>query len=145
MAIVNLLDYKEDIKNFILSTFDKFSEEQYRPYVMGIYSCPWSGWVSLHFNITKDAPMDSCVDFEFVEYGFISFEEWEENTMIFGDSEWQDANGKLLLRKWGDGDEILNKLFFDFLKLIVSEIKQIKILPFVFIQMLDSAYSELIK
>jgi len=143
--MVNLLDYKDDIKEFILSNFNKFTSEQYRPYVIGVYCCPTYGWISLNFNLAKDATMDSCPDFEFVEYSFISFEHWEKNAMKFGDSKWQDTNGKILTKKWGDGAEILNEFFFDFLKSIVSELKQIRILPFTFIQMLDSTYSELIK
>jgi hypothetical protein len=142
--MVKLLDYKDKIKEFILSTFNKFTSEQFRPYVIGVYCCPWSGWISMNFNITKDASLDSCPDFEFVEYDLIDFEDWE-NTYGHGDSKWRGINGEVLTLKWDAGDEVLNELFFHFLKSIVLELKESTALPLTLIQMLDSKYYELIK
>ncbi len=126
-----------EIENSIL----KFIEENGIPKTLGIYCCPWSGWLTTNFNLSEDE--QNCPDFEFADFNFIELPELEE--------EYQNDNPVF---KIGDnlinldiealGDEAINEFIFNSLKPIATKIKENKRLEVV-LQMLDSQYVEMIQ
>lgn len=141
--MVDLNKKTKDIKEFFNSSINRFQEENRRPSAIGVYCCPWSGWITINFNITKKIvdTENNCPDFEFVEFGFMELAEWK--------SEYETDNPKyklddLTIQHNHDlGDENLNELIFDYLKPIVVELKNNYDSDFL-LQMLDSGRVEVI-
>lgn len=141
--MVELKNDSDKIKQFIIAGLEKFTKDVSTPTAMGVYCCPWSGWISLNFNITHSFKQEdySCPDFEFVEFDLMNFDNWQEEYESF-ESIWIDDNSKTYHGHLGDGDEALNAFFFPFLKnLIVNLNKEIK-LPSTILQFLDSNFHE---
>lgn len=144
--MIKLTDFSDKIINETRLIISKYLSEHKELNSVGIYSCPWSGWISLCFNKNKtiEDTGNNCPDFEFVEYGIIQIPEWEEeynsekieikknNSKIF----------KLDLEK--EGDDAFNKIFFDYLKKIAKEELHLEYKGKILIQMLDSKYWEVV-
>lgn len=141
--MVNLKEDSENINQFIISGFERFSNEVQRPTMMGVYCCPWSGWITLNFNITYNLneAFYSCPDFEFVEYEIIEFKHWEEECESMAGI-WSDNKLETYQFNINDGDEGINKFFFFYLKNLIINLNQQYKLPAVLIQMLDSKFCE---
>lgn len=139
-----MLELKNDINNiqqFIIAGLEKFTSEVNGPSVMGVYCCPWSGWISLNFNISRSLNGEdyNCLDFEFVEFDIIEFNNWQEEYDSF-EGVWVDENSKIYNFNLDDGDEGLNGFFYRFLKdLLINLNKEYK-LPSTVLQFLDSKF-----
>jgi len=146
IQMIKINDYSVKIKNEINSIITKYLSEHKEINSVGIYSCPWSGWISLCFNKNKtiNDSGSNCPDFEFVEYGMIQIPEWEKEY----NSEKIEIKENALktfrpdLEK--EGDDAFNKIFFDYLKKIAKEELTLKYKDKILIQMLDSKYLEII-
>ncbi|MBP6387261.1 MAG: hypothetical protein KA327_11635 [Pseudarcicella sp.] len=129
------------INSEIEKSIQKFVEENGIPKTLGIYCCPWAGWLTTNFNLSKDE--QNCPDFEFVEFDLIELPEIEEEHQnekpIF-------KIGEILttLNTNDFGDEAINEFIFNSLKSSAIKINEIKNIEVV-VQMLDSQYAEKIK
>ncbi len=135
--------YNDKIEKFILECIQNFKAQHGDPNSIGIYCCPWSGWLTTNFNITKslEETKNNCPDFEFAEFDVLSFKEWQDE--YERDNPEYQINNKILIPDTYEGDEGLNKIFFSYLLPILTNIKQktsIKIL----VQFLDSNYYNII-
>ena len=146
--IIQLDKYTKSIKEFIVKVICDFEKKYGAPQSIGIYSCPWSGWISMNFNLTKqlEEVYYNCPDFEFVEYDLIDFSEWSEKYEMSIDSSLiiQFDNEIHSINPETQGDETLNQIFFQYLKRVVRGIdfnKNYKIV----LQMLDSNCVETIE
>jgi len=137
--MVDLKEDSEDIKEFIKAGLDKFSKEVQKPVMIGVYCCPWSGWISLNFNINYrlDETFYSCPDFEFVEYDMLEFKHWEEEYESW-EGIWTDSNLKIYYGHGNDGDEGLNRFVFSYLKEVIINLNEKYKLPPTLLQFLDS-------
>ncbi|RYX82638.1 hypothetical protein EON73_04205 [bacterium] len=135
--MVILDDYLSQIDNFILTSIEKFTSENKPPSSIGIYCCPWAGWLTTNFNTSKtlEETENNCPDFEFVEFDFLELgkwqEEYEKDLPTFKISETVTNHNHNL------GDEKLNELVFKFLETIATKIK-LKFQQEILLQMLDS-------
>ncbi|MGC1630511.1 MAG: hypothetical protein WA749_00215, partial [Gelidibacter sp.] len=66
--MIDLNRNSEKIKEFVNSSIDRFQSENKKPNSIGIYCCPWSGWISINFNVNKKLSESdkNCPDFEYV-------------------------------------------------------------------------------
>lgn len=129
------------IKAFLNASILKFQSENNTPSSIGVYCCPWSGWISMHFNATKklDETKNNCLDFEFVEFDFMEIPEWK-NEYTTDNPEFK-LNGSIHTHDPDFGDEAFNQLIFDYLKPIVTELKE-SYHSEILLQMLDSNFVE---
>ena len=137
--MIDLDENKKGITEFINNSISRFQTEYGLPTSIGIYCCPWSGWITTNFNIkTKLTETENnCPDFDFVEYDYMEIPEWEDEY----ESENPEFKTSGLVKRVNHylGDEVFNKIIFDYLKPIVAEIKEQKDSIFL-IQMLDSNF-----
>ena len=137
--MIDLDENKKGITEFINNSISRFQTEYGLPTSIGIYCCPWSGWITTNFNIkTKLTETENnCPDFDFVEYDYMEIPEWEDEY----ESENPEFKTSGLVKRVNLdlGDEVFNKIIFDYLKPIVAEIKEQKDSIFL-IQMLDSNF-----
>ncbi|MCX2745830.1 hypothetical protein OO013_18250 [Mangrovivirga sp. M17] len=135
--MIDLNDNTAGIKEFVSTSIERFRSEKGNFNSIGIYCCPWSGWISINFNIEKTLTEtdNNCPDFEYVEFGLLDIPEWQD--------EYENDNPEF---KIGDtikihdhdlGDENFNSLIFDYLRPITVEIKDNYKSDFL-LQMLDS-------
>jgi hypothetical protein len=135
------------IKEFITKAIYNFEKQHGNPKSIGVYSCPWAGWITMNFNLTKKLEEAdwNCPDFEFVEYSFIDFREWNEKYEMSINSSLIIQFDKIhSINPETQGDETLNQIFFQYLKRVVRGIdfnKNYKIV----LQMLDSNCVETIE
>ena len=144
IPMITLKNFKPRIVAFIDAGLARFTSEHptENPTTIGIYSCPWSGWVSLCINVgdTDDTHKRNCPDFKFVGYAIVQLPEWEEE--YFSDAqEVQVSESHIVSPSADEGDEGYNKPFFDFLTEIAKEyFKDGRVrTTWVGVQMLDSA------
>ena len=140
--MINLEDYTVTIEEFVKTSIDKFLAEQDKINSIGVYCCPWSGWISMCFNVenTIENTHTNCPDFEFVEFDFLELVGWQEE--YESDSATFVFKTKKLLGHDG-GDEALNELVFGFLKPIVLKVKEDYSYEFL-LQFLDSKFVEVV-
>lgn len=139
--MTNLDPILERIDLEIENSIIKFIEENGNPKTIGIYCCPWAGWLTTNFNLTIDE--QNCPDFEFVEFDFIELPELEEeyqNDKV----EFKIGDNIITLDIEEKGDEAINELMFNSIKTIAIRLKENKNIEVV-LQMLDSQYEEKIK
>lgn len=141
--MVNFNDSSELIENFIQSSINKFILEEGTPSSVGVYCCPWAGWITTNFNInsTLEETENNCPDFEFVEYEIIDLENWEdeytqENPVFL-------MNGNKIFFQHESTDKF-NGLVFSFLLPIVKKIKDKNDMLFI-LQMLDSEFVQVVE
>ena len=137
--MVDLKGDSENIKQFIIAGLERFSKEVQKPVMIGIYCCPWSGWIMLNFNISYRLNEESyyCLEFEFVEYEMLELKHWEEEYQT-GEGIWTDDNLKVYRTNHDEGDEGLNKFFFNYLKELIANLNEKHKLPSTQLQFLDS-------
>ncbi len=79
--MIELDKYSNFIENFIQDSIGRFkSDNKGEPKSIGIYCCPWAGWLTTNFNIHKtlNETNNNCPDFEFVEFDFLELDGWQE-------------------------------------------------------------------
>jgi len=137
--MIILEDEQEKIIDFITDSIETFKIQKGKFNSIGIYCCPWAGWISTSFNIVKSIPDTSynCPDFEIVEFKLLELEKWSEEyeketpTYIF--------EGKTTVFNFDLGDEAINEVFFKFLSSTILNLKK-DIKVNVLLQMLDSKF-----
>lgn len=131
------------IENFVAHSLEKFNKEHGRPSSVGILCCPWSGWVTTHFNIEKTLAEShhNCQDFQFVEFDILSLTDWQSE--YENDVPQFEINGHLTQHNHSLGDEKLNELIYHHLKPLVKKMKDEHHLLFL-LQMLDSQFADVI-
>ena len=140
--MIDLDENKKGILEFITNSISRFQSEYGEPNSIGIYFCPWSGWITTNFNVkTKLIETENnCPDFDYLEYDFMEIPEWKneyetENPKF-------KSNGLVKNHNHDLGDENINEIIFDYLKPIVIGLQRndCKLL----LQMLDSNFAEVL-
>lgn len=135
--MIQLENETEKILQFIQNGITAFETTHGKAGSMGLYCCPWSGWLSLCFNKTRTIAetQQNCPDFEFVEFAMLDRSAWadeyESDNMSF---RFENAE---LVRDETFGDEQLNRFVFNYLETLLPEIQKTFAAP-VLLQMLDS-------
>ena len=137
--MIILEDEQGLITNFITDSIEDFRTQKGKFNSVGIYCCPWAGWISTSFNIVKSISDTSynCPDFEIVGFKFLELDRWSEEqekktpTYIF--------EGKTTVFNFDLGDEAINEVFFKFLSSTIVNLKN-DIQVDVLLQMLDSKF-----
>ena len=139
--MVILDNYQNQIENFILTSVDKFKSENGQPSSIGIYCCPWAGWVTTNFNLKKtiEETKNNCPDFEFVEFDFLELTKWQEEYET--ELPTYKISEIVIKHNHDSGDEKLNELFFDFFGPISINLKRL-IQAEILLRMLDSKYAK---
>lgn len=129
----------EEIKEFLKTSIERFESENGKPKTIGIYCCPWSGWISTNFNleITSEETGNNCPDFEIEEFDFLELNTWREEYETGTPTFKINEQVKII----DTANESINKLIFDFLKPIVIELKENYETEYL-LQMLDSRMVE---
>ena len=141
--MIELNNNTQEIKDFINSSIIRFLKENEKPNSIGIYCCPWSGWLTTNFNISRNISEteNNCPDFEFVEFDFLELSNWEDE--YESDNPEYKLDGTIIQHDHDSGDEGLNQLIFEYLKPIMIESKKKYDFDFL-LQMLGSNYVEVI-
>ncbi|MEM1120424.1 MAG: hypothetical protein AAGJ18_08225 [Bacteroidota bacterium] len=142
--MIHLDDYTSQIENFIQDSITNFQQKYQMPNSVGIYCCPWSGWLTIHFNVKKviSETQNNCPDFEFVEFAYLDLEDWQQE---YERSHPTFKIANTVIKYNHDlGVEPFNELIFGFLKPIINRLIKESNSTFL-IQMLDSRYVEVIK
>jgi hypothetical protein len=137
--MITLEDEKELIMNFIVNSIQEFKTQKGEFNSIGIYCCPWAGWITSSFNFQKSLSdtFNNCPDFDFVGFRFLELPKWEEE--YEGDAPTYQFKGNTITYNYELGDEVLNELFFIFLSTILLEVKS-KLKEDILLQMLDSKF-----
>jgi hypothetical protein len=141
--MIILANYTDIIIDFVNQSTEAFRLQNGDFNSVGIYCCPWSGWISINFNINQSIgdTENSCPDFEFVEFDILEVDEWqqeyESETPAF-----TIGNDVVELEAF-PANEVWNEIFFKFLLPIVVEISENNKKPML-LQMLDSEFHEVI-
>lgn len=135
--MIDIDRYRAPIKQFITTSILKFTSTHKEPTSIGIYCCPWAGWLTTNYNIEKtlEETQDNCPDFEFVAFDHMELHDWQDE--YENDFPVFIISGKNIEHNHDLGDEKLNELFFSFLEPIIIDLKLKFKTPF-FLQMLDS-------
>lgn len=137
--MIILEDEKLTLINFIVDSIEAFKTQKGNFNSIGIYCCPWSGWISISFNVDKSIEDASynCPDFDFVEFDLLEPNKWRQEyeseapTYKFGT--------KTVVFNWDLGDEVINEIVFEFLSTIIITLKN-TIKVDILLQMLDSKF-----
>ena len=123
--MIILEDYNVNIHKFISEAVEDFKTLHGNPDSIGIYCCPWAGWISINFNLTKSIQEahHNCPDFEFVEFAPLDLPEWQ-NEYESSDPNFRIGN-TLISFEEENADEELNINFFSYLLPIMKEKKNI--------------------
>lgn len=141
--MIDLNKNKQEIIDFLNSSIDRFLKNNEKPNSIGVYCCPWAGWITTNFNISKNIAEteNNCPDFEFVEFDFLELSKWEDEYET--DTPEYKLDGSIIQHDHNLRDESLNQLIFEYLKPIVIEFKMKHDFDFL-LQMLDSNKVEII-
>ena len=135
--MIVLHNYNDIICQFIVESVQKFEKLHGKPNSIGIYCCPWSGWLTTNFNLRISLPDtgENCPDFEFVEFDSLDFPQWQSEYES-DEAEYQLGNSIIKYTHEG-GDEELNEIFFSYLLPVMKEVKR-SIDQTILLQLLDS-------
>lgn len=128
------------IEKFIQVSIEKFkTDNKAVPKSIGVYCCPWAGWMTTNFNINKTLKEteNNCPDFEFVEFDFLELEGWQEEYET--ENPTYKTNGLLIHYQPGTGDEKLNEVIFKYMEPIIVKLRANNESDFL-LQMLDSNF-----
>lgn len=139
--MVQLENDLDPIRDFIQGAVDRFRNEHGTPTVVGIYCCPWAGWLSVNFNLDQQLNVtgSNCPDLQYVEYDLFEIPSWQEE--YESDEASFSLHGEITVMDPDQGDEQLNELIFKFLKELINGIKPEQS-PVFFLQLLDSRFAE---
>ena len=138
--MIDLDKHSSIIETFIQDSIEKFKvDNDEAPKSIGIYCCPWAGWLTINFNINKTLKEtnNNCPDFEFVEFDFFELEGWQEEYET--ENPTYKTNGLTIRKDPDTGDEGLNELIFKHMEPIVVKLKANNGSEFL-LQMLDSSF-----
>jgi len=137
--MVNLDELKDPISRFIDESVQNFSLKYGVANSIGIYVCPWSGWISCNFNLNKSIKDcgNNCPDFEFVEFELFDLPELASE--FESESPSYMVNRSIVNLNHNLGNEGLNKIIFHFLLPVIAELKDHHPQPLL-LQLLDSKY-----
>lgn len=141
--MINIDKDVKQIEEFIQSSIEKFILKNGNPNSVGIYCCPWAGWLTTNFNLerTLKETQNNCPDFQFVEFDFLELQKWQEE--YENENPEFEINGKKIIHNHNLGDEKLNELVFSYLKPIVIGLK-VKDNTIFLLQMLDSSFVQVL-
>jgi hypothetical protein len=139
--MINLNRNTKQIEEFIQNSIEKFQSENGIPTSIGIYCCPWAGWLTTNFNLDKklNETEYNCPDFQFVEFDLLELSEWQEE--YENEMPKFEIGGQTIEHNHDFSDEKLNELIFNYLKPIIKRLKEKENSVFLF-QMLDSSFAE---
>ncbi|MCC6983406.1 MAG: hypothetical protein IT535_09065 [Bauldia sp.] len=113
--MIDLRDHVDPIRLWLIEGLVRFQSEHptIRAEHVALYCCPWAGWISLCLDSNPQLDQN-CPDFEFVEFTLYDAPGWA--------ADYEAAEGQpTVINTRGeeqsvvDGDEGLNRLFFEFL------------------------------
>jgi len=141
-----MINIDKDIKlieEFIQSSIEKFKMENGNPNSIGIYCCPWAGWLTTNFNLdrTLQETQNNCPDFQFVEFDYLELPEWQEE--YESQNPEFEINGRKIKYSHDFGDEKLNEIIFNYLNPIIKGLKD-KNNSIFLLQMLDSSFVQVL-
>jgi hypothetical protein len=139
--MINLNRNTKQIEEFIQNSIEKFQSENGIPTSIGIYCCPWAGWLTTNFNLDKklNETEYNCPDFQFVEFDLLELSEWQEE--YENEMPKFEIGGQTIEHNHDFSDEKLNELIFNYLKPIIRRLKEKENSVFL-LQMLDSSFAE---
>ena len=139
--MINLNNNTVGIMEFVSSSIERFRSDKGNPNSIGIYCCPWSGWISVNFNIEKTLTetYNNCPDFEYVEFDLLDIPEWQDE--YESDNPEFKIGEAIKVHDIDLGDENFNNLIFYYLRPITVELKDNYEFDFL-LQMLDSNLAE---
>jgi hypothetical protein len=143
--MIRLESYESLIVNFIQEKTEEFEKEHGKPSTIGIYCCPWAGWLTVNYN-TKGSLGSSilnCPDFEYVEYDMLELDEWSEE-YVSDEPKFSNLDKNLITIDREQGDEIFNEIMFKYLNELIIR-SNLKEKSRIFLQMLDSKYKGEVK
>jgi hypothetical protein len=137
--MIDLENSEENIRKFIVDSIESFKIQNGKFTSIGVYCCPWMGWISMCFNVDKplSATGYNCPDFDVVEFEILELDNWEEE--YENGHPTYKLNDKKIELNVDSGDEVLNELVFKFLSNIILKIKNIY-QEHILLQMLDSKF-----
>lgn len=122
--MIKLSEYADPIEDFLVKGIRSYISANEKPRSIGIYCCPWSGWISLNFDRIQEFPeVENCPDYTDPEHDILDFREWSE--------EYEKSDVPSILTPMGEtleidvedaGDEAFNRPFFDFLEAMVDRL-----------------------
>ncbi|MEM8605735.1 MAG: hypothetical protein AAGF92_01420 [Myxococcota bacterium] len=149
--MIDLRAHERPLQSFLATALDQFTRKE--PELtfgqVSLYCCPWAGWVSLCINETPQ-PAQNCPDFDYVEVALYDAPEWSDEyqnepliRIIASDGECLELDLEAF------GDEVMNAVFFDFLRGLLSQPATLRTLREaaggelrVGVQLLDSEFNE---
>jgi hypothetical protein len=147
--MIDLREHAHPIREWLVDGLLRFRLE--RPSIpathVALYCCPWSGWISL--CVDPNVQLDqNCPDFEFVEVALYEASDWASQYEEDDELLVMDANGSSQVADIdSEGDEALNRLFFEFLFALLTAPETVKAIAHVSsvtkrlgVQLLDSKY-----
>lgn len=146
--MINLRNDRQRIIDFIDDSIEEFIKANPTEFVscLGIYACPWSGWVMINFDTQEHSEehiakgklrgsewfatdeygqyCNNCPDFKYVDFSQLGFPEWVKE---YNENEILNIKVNLFstikIDTETDGDEAFNEVLFNYLLKIASEIK----------------------
>ena len=150
--MIDLREHAVPLRRFVESSLSTFLETNPALSIghVALYSCPWSGWVSLCVD-SRPHQDQNCPDFDHAEVAIYEAEDWSEEYESSDSPEIVGLDGIILKPDiTEEGDEAFNRPFFDFLCGILRHVPPSGILsqqqrqPDVRagVQLLDSAFTD---
>jgi hypothetical protein len=136
--MIDLEEYNGVIESFIRDSTERFMADYKKQLTsIGIYCCPWAGWLTTNFNVNKTLAEtnNNCPDFEFVEFDFLELNGWQEE--YERESPAYKINQQVIHHRHDSGDEKLNELVFKFIEPLAAKLKK-SYGSDILLQMLDS-------
>lgn len=141
--MVDMKLYDEEILTFINTSIEKFSGDHGQAKSIGIYVCPWAGWLTTNFNLIKtiEDTKSNCPDFEFVEFDLLELPEFQREyeshapCFLIGD--------KIMEMDTDLGNEGVNVIVFNVLLPLIRQMKK-NMTQEILVQMLDSNYYQVL-
>lgn len=147
--MIVLAESKIEIRTLINNAINCFTchNPSVKVYTLGLYSCPWAGWLTLNFDTQHHSTKyvdnlrasniswfgqdhfgtfcNNCSDFEYVNYAHINLSVWQrqyESQDIITVKNELDQISDIDLST--DGDEAFNKVFFEYYIGILEELEK---------------------
>lgn len=156
--MIDLILIKPEIINFIIKSVNDFitKHPNVKTSVIGLYSCPWAGWITINFDTEKypdnmDTLIPNCPDFKYVDFSYTRFPDWQEQYNTNDIITLNDGSENFpVINLLSDGDEALNKVFFNYYIHLMAELENDGLFRLISphekliigVQLLDSQYEK---